>query len=59
MTDTKLLSGIDSLYYFCESNTNYDDLYLEILDQLEEVKGKFLKKDIAFENKDLSILLLR
>lgn len=57
MTDTKMLSGIDSLYYFCESNTNYDDLYLEILDQLEEVKGKFLKKDIAFENKDLSILI--
>ena len=57
MSDTKILSGIDSLYYFCESNTNYDDLYLEILDQLEEVKGKFLKKDIEFENKDLSILI--
>lgn len=57
MTDIKILSGIDSLYYFCESNINYDDLYLEILDQLEEVKGKFLKKDIEFENKDLSILL--
>jgi hypothetical protein len=57
MTDTKILSGIDSLYYFCESNTNYDDLYLEILDQLEEVKGKFLKKDIAFENKDLDIVI--
>ncbi len=57
MTDTKILSGIDSLYYFCESNTNYDDLYLEILDQLEEEKGKFSKKEIAFENKDLSILI--
>lgn len=57
MNDLKMLSGIDSLYYFCESNTNYDDLYLEILDQLEELKGKFLKKDIVFENKDLSILI--
>lgn len=57
MNDLKMLSGIDSLYYFCESNENYDDLYLEILDQLEEVKGKFLKKDIEFENKDLSILI--
>ncbi|BAK74044.1 hypothetical protein [Arcobacter sp. L] len=57
MTDIKILSGIDSLYYFCESNTSYDDLYLEILDQLEEEKGKFSKKDIAFENKDLSILI--
>lgn len=57
MTDTKILSGIDSLYYFCESNKNYDDLYLEILDQLEEVKGKFLKKNIEFENKDLTIII--
>ena len=57
MNDLKMLSGIDSLYYFCESNENYDDLYLEILSQLEEVKGKFKKKDIEFENKDLSILI--
>ncbi|WP_171018047.1 hypothetical protein [Aliarcobacter cibarius] len=57
MTDTKILSGIDSLYYFCESNQNYDDLYLEVLDQLENQRGKFLKKDIAFENKDLIITI--
>ncbi len=57
MNNLKILSGIDSLYYFCESNENYDDLYLEILDQLEEVKGKFQKKDIEFENKDLFILI--
>jgi SOS response regulatory protein OraA/RecX len=57
MNDLKILSGIDSIYYFCESNENYDDLYLEILDQLEEGKGKFQKKDIEFENNDLSILI--
>ena len=46
MHDIKMLHGIDSLYYFCESNENYDDLYLEILDQVEEVKGKFEKRDV-------------
>ena len=32
-----------------------DDLFLEILDQLEEIKGKFEKREVEFENKDLTI----
>jgi hypothetical protein len=57
MHEIKMLHGIDSLYYFCESNENYDDLYLEILDQVEEKKGIFGKKDIEFENNDIHILI--
>jgi hypothetical protein len=57
MHEIKILHGIDSLYYFCESNENYDDLYLEILDQVEERKGIFEKKDIEFENNDIHILI--
>lgn len=57
MHEIKMLHGIDSLYYFCESNENYDDLYLEILDQVEEKKGIFEKKDIEFENNDIHILI--
>jgi hypothetical protein len=49
------ISGIDTLYYFCESNEAYDDFFLEILDQLEEAKGRFEKKDISYENSDLKI----
>ncbi len=55
MSKVKKIFGIDSLYYFCESNENYDDLYLEILDQVEEIKGKFEKKDVEFENNDIII----
>ena len=55
MKDIKKIFGIDTLYFFIQTNENYDDLYLEILDQLEEVKGKFQKKEIEFENKDLII----
>jgi hypothetical protein len=55
MSEIKKVFGIDSLYFFFETNENYDDLFLEILDQLEEIKGKFEKKDIEFENKDLTI----
>ena len=55
MSEIKKVFGIDSLYFFFETNENYDDLFLEILDQLEEIKGKFEKRDIEFENKDLTI----
>lgn len=47
--------GIDSLYFFCESNENYDELFLEIIDQLEFQKGKFDKKEIQWENQDIHI----
>lgn len=55
MKNIKLINGIDSLFYFCESNENYDDLFLEILDQIEDLKGKFEKKEIEFENNDIHI----
>jgi hypothetical protein len=57
MNNVKKIYGIDTLYFFFETNENYDDLFLEILDQLEDIKGKFLKKDIESENKDLYINL--
>ena len=55
MHEIKMLHGIDSLYYFCESNDNYDNLYLEITEEVEEKEGMFKKKDIAFENCDIHI----
>ena len=53
----KKIFGIDTLYFFCESNEYYDDLYLEILDQMEDLKGKFEKKEILYENKDIHIVI--
>lgn len=55
MNNIKMIHGIDSLYYFCESNDNYDNLYLDILDQIENIKAKFDKKEIEFENRDINI----
>lgn len=57
MSEIKKLFGIDTLYFFFETNENYDDLFLEILDQLEDIKGRFQKKEIDYENKDLTILI--
>jgi hypothetical protein len=57
MNNLKTICGIDTLYYFCESNNNYDNLFLEILDQIETQKGKFEKKDLDYENNEINIIL--
>ena len=38
-------------------NENYDNLFLEILDQMEEKKGIFEKKDIEYQNSDIYITI--
>jgi len=57
MDDIKILSGIDTLYYFAQSNANYSDLFYDIQDQLETIQGKFKKLDIEFENSDINITI--
>lgn len=52
-----VISGIDTLYYFYESNDLYDDFFLEILDQLEDNKGRFDKREISYSNKDLKVAI--
>jgi hypothetical protein len=53
----KTISGIDTLYYFYESNDSYDDLFLDIVDQTEEAIGRFEKRHIPYSNKDIKILI--
>ncbi|MDO8609395.1 MAG: hypothetical protein Q7R95_02520, partial [bacterium] len=51
------IAGIDTLYFFYETNDIYDDLFLDILDQLDDAKARYEKRDIKYENKDLQILI--
>ena len=53
----KFSCGIDTLYYFCESNEKYDDLYLEILDQMEKIKSVFVDREIEYQYRDIHITL--
>lgn len=53
----KTISGIDTLYYFYESNDLYDDFFLDILDQLEDSKERFEKRSISYSNKDLRVAI--
>jgi len=47
--------GIDSLYYFAETNENYDYEYMEIVDQIEDIKGKFDREEVEYNNKDINV----
>jgi hypothetical protein len=53
----KVSCGIDTLYYFSESNEKYDDLYLEILDQMEKTKEIFANREIEYQYRDIHITL--
>ena len=57
MTNIKTLSGIDTLHYFIESSQEYDNLFLEILDQIESAKCLFEKSEIPFQPKDITITI--
>ena len=57
MSNIKKIFGIDSLYYFAETNENYDDFFLDILDQIENIKGNFQKREIEHETKDINITI--
>lgn len=52
-----MIHGIDTLYYYCETNQDYDNLFLDILDQLEDKKGTFEKRDIEYQNSDINITI--
>jgi len=51
----KLISGIDTLYYFYKSNKLYKDFFIDLLDQLECSKKRFEEQKVAYENRDLKI----
>jgi len=53
----KTVSGIDTLHYFMESNREYDNLYLDVLDQIESHKGLFQKREIPFQPKDITVVI--
>lgn len=53
----KTVCGIDTLYYFCESNASYDLFYMDILDDIERIKGNFEKKEIEFVNQDITVII--
>nr|WP_321266076.1 hypothetical protein [uncultured Sulfurimonas sp.] len=52
-----VISGIDTLYYFYESNNLYDSFFINLLEQLEDSKKGFELQEVSFENKDLKVTI--
>ena len=57
LKDIKLLCGIDTLYYFVKTNENYDDIFLDIIEQLNNQEALFQRDEIDFSNKDIFITI--
>jgi hypothetical protein len=53
----KIISGIDTLYYFVETNEHYDDLYFEVMDSMDTVVGRFERNEEEYQNEDVSITI--
>jgi len=53
----KVISGIDTLYYFYKTNNTYPNYFADLLQQLEDNKQKFESQKIAYENKDLYVTI--
>lgn len=49
----KILPGIDSLYYFCESNENYPQFFEKIETQLNDVTQFYTDNRVIFTPKDI------
>jgi len=50
-----VISGIDTLFYFFESNKLYDDFYSDLSKQLDANKKIFEEQSITYENRDLKV----
>ncbi len=52
--DIKMVSGIDTLYFFMESNENYEELFLELLDQCQDSMDRFTRNEVSYKNEDIN-----
>ncbi|WP_415398431.1 hypothetical protein [Sulfurimonas sp. CS5] len=51
------VSGIDALYYFAQSGGNYDNYYMNIIDQIEDKKAEFTALNYAYADNDIIITI--
>jgi len=57
ITELKTISGIDTLYYFCETNKAYERLYAQINESLEEQMELMEIRGIDQYTSELTILI--
>ena len=55
--DIAMINGIDTLYYFIETNTLYDSFYNNLLKQIDSQIEEFEIYEVDYKNSDISINL--
>jgi hypothetical protein len=55
VNDIKMVSGIDALYFFMESNENYEELFLELLDQRQDCIDRFTRNEVDYQSEDITV----
>jgi len=53
--NTALICGIDTLYYFIETNKKYENMFINIVEQIEYKKAYFESQDIEYKDTDIFI----
>lgn len=52
-----MTSGVDSLYFHCESSLEYDELFMDIVEQIEDQKDRFARNEMRYQPHDLLITI--
>lgn len=52
-----MTSGVDSLYYHCESSLEYDEFFIDMVEQLEDQKARYARSKIRYQPNDLLITI--
>ena len=49
--------GIDALYFFVQSGAGYDDIYLDILNQIDQQEKNFKALEYAYQDNEIILTL--
>jgi hypothetical protein len=55
LENIKIVSGIDTLYFFIETNEDYESLFLDVLDQHQDSIDRFTRLETEYKNEDITI----
>jgi len=55
--NTPFICAVDALYYFAHSGGNYDNFYMNIIDQIEDKKAEFQALDYAYNDNDIIVTI--
>lgn len=52
-----MTSGVDSLYFHYESSLAYDELFMDIVEQIEDQKDRFARNEMRYQPHDLLVTI--